>query len=120
MFPEPLTVIQLEPLSRATAKGPSVAVAQLELDVLVISFYGFRTDAEFLRDSAGSETGTAQCKYVQFAVGEVMYFGMCCRPVDDLVNGAQCDPRTNIKLTCENSINSTDQLFLSTGFHPVA
>ena len=71
MFPELLTVIQLEPLLRATAKRPSVAVAQLELDVLVISFYGFRTDPEFLRDSAGSETGTAQCKYVQFAVGEV-------------------------------------------------
>jgi len=44
---------------------------------------------------------------------------MCCRPIDDLVNGAQGYPRTNIKLTCENSINGTDQLFPRTGFHPV-
>ena len=80
MFPEPLTVIQLEPLSRATAKRPSIAVAQLELDVLVIRFYGFRTDPEFLRDSAGSETGTAERKDMQFAVGQVRYLGVfCCR-----------------------------------------
>ena len=45
---------------------------------------------------------------------------MCCPPVDDLVNGAQCDMRTNVKLTCENSINRTDQLFPRAGFHPVA
>ena len=55
--PEVLTVIQLEPLSRATVKRVSVAVAQLELDVLVISFNGFRTNPKFLRDSARSETG---------------------------------------------------------------
>ena len=54
---EVLTVVQLEPLSRATAKRVSVAVAQLELDVLVISFNGFRTDPKFLRDPARSETG---------------------------------------------------------------
>ena len=83
-----LTVIQLKPLSRATAKRVSVAVAQLELDVLVIGFNGSRTNPEFLRDPAGSETGTAERKDMQFAVGQVRYLGMCCRPVDDLVNGA--------------------------------
>ena len=112
-------VIHPEPLSRATAKRVSVAVAQLELDVLVIGFNGSGTNPEFLRDPAGSETGTAERKDMQFAVGQVRYLGMCCPPVDDLVNGAQCDPRTNIKLTCENSINGTDQLFPRTGFHPV-
>ena len=75
MFPELLTVIHLEPLSRATAKRVSVAVAQLELDVLVISFNGFRTNPEFLRDPAGSETGTAERKDMQFAVGQVRYLG---------------------------------------------
>jgi len=64
-------VIHLEPLSRATAKRVSVAVAQLELDVLVICFNGFRTNPEFLRDPARSEAGTAQRKDMQFAVGQV-------------------------------------------------
>ena len=53
-------MIQLEPLSRATVKRISVAVAQLELDVLVIRFNGFRADPEFLRDPARSEAGTVQ------------------------------------------------------------
>ena len=70
-----LTVIQLKPLSRATAKRVSVAVAQFELDVLVIGFNGSRTNPEFLRDPAGSETGTAERKDMQFAVGQVRYLG---------------------------------------------
>jgi len=86
--------------------------------VLVIGFNGSRTDPEFLRDPAGSETGTAERKDMQFAVGQVRYLGMCCRAVDDFVNGAQCDSWTDIKLTCENIFNGTDQLFPRTGFHP--
>ena len=112
-------VIQLDPLSRATVKRVSVAIAQLELDVLVIGFNGSRTNPEFLRDPAGSETGTAQCKDMQLAIGQIRHLRMCCRAVNDLVNGAQCDPRTNVKLTCEDSIYGTDQLFPRTGFHPV-
>ena len=76
---ELLTVVQLEPLSRATVKRASVAVAQLELDVLVISFHGFRADPQFLRDPARSETGAVQRKDMQFAVGQVRYLRMCCR-----------------------------------------
>src|SRR5258705_1459486 len=119
MAPGLLTVIQLKPLSCATAKRVSVAVAQLELDVFVIGFNGSRTNAEFLRDPAGSETGTAERKDMQFAVGQVRYLRMWCRAVDDFVNGAQCDSWTDIKLTCENIFNGTDQLFPRTGFHPV-
>ena len=72
-------MIQLEPLSRATVKRVSVAVAQLELDVLVIGFNGFRTNPKFLRDPAGSEAGAVQRKHMQFAVGQVRYLRMCCR-----------------------------------------
>ena len=50
-------MIQFEPLSRATVKRVSVAIAQLELDVLVISFNGFRTNPKFLRDPAGPQAG---------------------------------------------------------------
>ena len=113
-------VIHPEPLSRATAKRVSVAVAQLELDVLVIGFNGSRTNPEFLRDPAGSETGTAERKDVELPVGQVGYLGMCCRAVNHLVNGAQRDPATNIQLACENSIDGTNQLFPCTGFHPIA
>src|SRR4029077_7607836 len=109
VFLELLTVIHLKPLSRATAERVSITVAQLELDVLVIGFNGSRTNPEFLRDPAGSETGTAQCKDMQLAIGQVRYLRMCSRAVNDLVNGAQCDPRTHVKLTCENSINCTEQ-----------
>ena len=112
-------VIHPEPFSRATAKRVSVAVAQLELDVLVIGFNGSGTNPEFLRDPAGSETGTAERKDMQFAVGQVRYFRMCSRAIDDFVNGAQCDSWTDIKLTCENISNGSDQLFPRTGFHPV-
>lgn len=59
MSPELLTMIHFKPLSRAPAERVSVAEAQLELDVLVIGFNGSRTNPEFLRDPAGSETGTA-------------------------------------------------------------
>src|SRR4029077_6586902 len=120
MSPELLTVIHLKPLSRATAERVSVAVAQLEFDVLVIGFNGSRTNPEFLCAPAGSETGTAQCKDMQLAISQVRYLWMCCRAVNDLVNGAQCDPRANVKLTCEDSINGTDQLFPRPSFHPVA
>ncbi len=120
MFAELLTVIQLNPLSRAAAKRVSVAVAQLELDVLVISFNGFRADPEFLRDPASSEASTLQRKDVQLAIGQVRYLGMYCRAGDDLMNRAQRDPRANIKLACENSFDGTDQLFPCAGFHPVA
>ena len=51
-------MIQLEPLSRATVKRVSVAVAQLELDVLVIRFNGFGTDPKFSRNPARSEGRT--------------------------------------------------------------
>jgi hypothetical protein len=44
---------------------------------------------------------------------------MCCRAVDYVVNGAQRDPRTYIKLTGENNINGTDQFFLRPNFHPI-
>ena len=71
MFLELLTVIHLKPLSRATAERVSVAVAQLDLDVLMIGFNGSGTNPEFLRDPAGSETGTAQCKDMQLAIGQV-------------------------------------------------
>ena len=53
-FPELFTAVQFEPLSGATVEGVSVAVSQLELDVLVICFNGFRTNPEFLRDPARS------------------------------------------------------------------
>ena len=112
-------MIQLEPLSRATVKRVSVAVAQLELDVLVIGFNGFGTNPKFLRDPARSEARAVQRKNMQFAVGQVRYLRMCCRTVNDLVNGAQCDPGTNIKFTCENRIKGTDQLFPRAGFHPI-
>jgi hypothetical protein len=42
------------------------------------------------------------------------------RAVNDFVNRAQCDPGTNVKLPCENSVNGTNQLFPRTRFHPVA
>ena len=96
-------VVHPEPLSRATAERVSVTVAQLELDVLVIGFNGSRTNPEFLCDPAGSETGTAQCKDMQLAIGQVRYLRMCCRAVNNLVNSAQSDPRANVKLTCEDS-----------------
>ena len=113
-------MIQLEPFSRATVKRISVAISQLKLDVLVISFYRFRTDPELVRDPGGPETGANQGKDMQFAVGQVRCLGMCYRAVNDLVNGAQCDPRTDVKLTCENSMNGTDQLLPRPSFHPIA
>ncbi len=45
---------------------------------------------------------------------------MCCRVVDHVVNGAQCDPRTNIKFTRQNYMNSADQLLPRPSFHPIA
>ena len=56
---------------------------------------------------------------MQLTIGQVRRLGVGCRPVKDLVNGAQCDPRTHVKLTCKYSINGTDQLFPRTGFNPV-
>ena len=113
-------MIQLEPLSRAVAKGVSVGVAQLKLDVLVISFHSFPTDSQFFRDPARSEAGTPQREDVKFAVRKVRFLGVYCRALNDLVNRAQSNPWTHIELTCENNINGTDQLFSRTGFHPVA
>src|SRR6266496_1879809 len=45
---------------------------------------------------------------------------MCCWVVDHVVNGAQCDPRTNIKFTRQNYMNSADQLLPRPSFHPIA
>ena len=101
-------VIQLGPFPRATVKRVSIAISQLELDVLVISFYRFRTDSELVRDPGSPETGANQGKDMQLTIGQIRYLGMCCPPVDDLMNGAQCDPRTHIKFTCENRIKGTD------------
>ncbi len=112
-------VVQLEPLSCSTMKRVSVAVSQLELDMFVVSFHGSRTDPELLRDTAGPETGASQGKDMQLAVSQVRSVRMCCRLLDDFMNGAQCDPRTYIKLTCENSINGADQLVPRAGLHPV-
>jgi hypothetical protein len=119
MSPELLTVIYMEPLSRATVKRVSVAVAQFQLDVLMISFNGFGTNPKFLRDPARSEARAVQRENMQFAVGQVRYLRTCRRTVNDLVNNAQCDPGTNIQFTCENRIKGTDQLFSRAGFHPI-
>ena len=112
-------VIQFEPLSRATPKRVSIAIAQFELNVFVISFYGFRTNPEFLRDPTGSEARTAQSKDMQLAICQIRRLSMCCRSIDDLANGAQCDPRANVKLTSKDRINSADQFLPRTGLHPV-
>ena len=103
-------VAQFGPLPRAFVQRVSVGVSQLELDVLVIRFYGFRADPELLCDPGGAEAGTNQAKHVQLAIGQIRFLGMCCPPIDDLVNGAQCDPRTNIKLSCENSFDGVDHI----------
>ena len=113
-------MVQLGPLSRAMVKRVSVPVSQLELDMFVIGLYGPRADPEFLRDPAGSEAGTSQRKDMQFTVSQFTPVRMCCGVLDDLVNSAQCDLRTNIKLTCKDSTYSMDQLFPRPGFHPVA
>jgi hypothetical protein len=113
-------VSQAEPLAGTVVERVSVGVSQLELDMFVIGFHGSRADPEFSRDPAGSKAGAAQRKDMQLAVSQVRNLGMCRRPPDDLVNGAQCDPRTNVELTSENGINGTDQLFPRAGLHPVA
>ena len=58
-----------EPFARALVEGTSVAVSQLELNVLVIRFYGFRADPELLRDPGSPEAGSNQAKHVQLAIG---------------------------------------------------
>ena len=113
-------LVDLEPLSRATVQRVSVAVSQLELDVFVMGFHGPWADSEFLRDPPCSEPGAAQCKDMQLAVGQAGGVVMCCPVLNDRANSAQCDPRTNIKLTCENSINRPDQLLPRPSLHPVA
>ena len=80
--------MRTEPFARALVEGTRVDVSQLELDVLVIRFYGFRTDPELLCDPGGPEAGANQPKHVQLAIGQIRYLGMCCPPVNDLVNGA--------------------------------
>ena len=112
-------VIQLGPFPRATVKRVSIAISQLELDVLVISFYRFRTDSELVRDPGSPETGANQGKDMQLTIGQIRYLETCCPAVDNLVNSAQSEPRANVKLTCEDSINGTDQLFPGTGLHPI-
>src|SRR4029453_7452813 len=125
-FPELPVVAATEPFARALVEGTGVAVSQLELDVFVISFHSSRTDPELLRDPGGPQTGASQGKHMQLAVSQVRrvrmvrMVRMCCRLLDDFMNGAQCNPRTYIKLTCENSINGTDQLVPRAGLHPVA
>src|SRR6476646_1572903 len=68
-----LPVVHYEPLSCALVEGAGVAVAQLELDVLVIRFNGFGTNPKFLRDPGGSEARSVQRKNMQFAVGQARY-----------------------------------------------
>jgi hypothetical protein len=96
-------MVQLEPLARALVKRISIGISQLELDVFMIGFHRFWADPEFFCDPGGPEAGASQGKDMQLAVSQARSVGMCCRLLDDLVNSAQCDPRTYIKLTCENS-----------------